>query len=162
MSEVFEIRSAAGEDLEKVTDLIRTCGLPTGGVEEHLGHGYVVAEGAGEIIGTCGVEVYGQDGLLRSVAVCPSSRGRSVGRAMVSDRIAWARAQGVRALYLLTTDAGDYFERFGFSRIERDGVPAGVKTSLEFTSLCPETAVALVKPLGGHKSEKSEPPGKNS
>jgi amino-acid N-acetyltransferase len=150
MSEIFEIRPAVGEDLERVTDLLQECDLPTAGVEEHLEHGYVVAEDGTGVIGLGGIEEYGRDALLRSVAVSRPLQSRSLGRALVENRIAWARARGIRALYLLTTDADGYFERFGFSRIQREDVPPEIGSSLEFTSLCPETAVAMVKPLEGN------------
>jgi amino-acid N-acetyltransferase len=148
MGEDFNIRPAIGEELEKVKGLLIECGLHTEGVEERLGDDYVVAESGEEIIGVCGIEVYKPYGLLRSLAVSRPWRGRSAGRALVDDRTAWAEAEGIRALYLLTIDAENYFERFGFKRVHRDEVPTEIKGSLEFSSLCPETAVVMVKSLG--------------
>ena len=147
MSEAIDIRTAESGDLERVTDLLGECGLPAGGVEENLGKWFVVAEHEGEFVGVCGIEVSGVFGLLRSLAVSPSWRGRSVGHALVNDRIARARTAGIRTLYLLTIDADRYFDQVGFRRINRDAVPREIKNSLEFSSLCPETAVAMVRDL---------------
>ena len=61
--------------------------------------------------------------------------------------IALARDRRLPVLYLLTTTAEAYFPRFGFERIERDEVPAGVQASVEFTSVCPASATAMRKPL---------------
>ncbi|HUV36242.1 MAG TPA: arsenic resistance N-acetyltransferase ArsN2 [Patescibacteria group bacterium] len=148
MEEVFKLRPARSGDLEAVTDLLEGCGLHIEGIEEHVAGGYVVAEHEEEIIGVCGIETYGTFGLMRSLAVSRSWRGRSVGRRLFEDRTAWARAEGIRALYLLTIDADGYCECFGFSRILRDDVPDEIRGSLEFSSLCPVTAVVMVKSLG--------------
>jgi len=147
LSEAIDIRTAGGGDLERLTDLLRECGLPAGGVEENLGKWFVVAEHEREFVGVCGIEVSGVFGLLRSLAVSSSWRGRSIGQALVNERIAWAGNAGIRALYLLTIDADRYFEQFGFRRINRDVVPREIKNSLEFSSLCPETVVVMVRDL---------------
>lgn len=146
MEDAFKLRSARSDDLEAVMDLLKGCGLHIEGVEEHIG-GYIVAEQENEIIGVCGVETHGSCGLMRSLAVSRSWRGGSMGRRLVENRTAWARAEGIRTLYLLTIDADGYFDRFGFRRIRRDDVPDEIRGSLEFSTLCPVTAVIMVKPL---------------
>jgi amino-acid N-acetyltransferase len=148
MEEVFKLRPARSDDLKAVTSLLKDCGLHIEGVEEHIVGGYVVAEHEEGIIGVCGIETYGTFGLMRSLAVSRSWRCRSAGRRLVDDRTAWARAEGIRALYILTIDADGYFERFGFSRIRRGDVPNEIRGSLEFSSLCPVTAAVMVKSLG--------------
>ncbi len=148
MEDAFKLRPAGSDDLEAVMDLLKDCGLHIEGVEEHIVGGYVVAEQEDEIIGVCGVETYGSCGLMRSLAVSPPWRGGSTGRRLVENRTAWARAEGIRALYLLTIDADGYFDRLGFRRIRRDDVPDEIRDSLEFSSLCPVTAVVMVKQLG--------------
>ncbi len=147
MSEMFNIRPARREDLQRVLTLLLGCGLHSEGVTDYFKEGYVVARHRAEIIGVCGVEVYGVCGLLRSLAVSPAWRGRSLGRALVENRVTWAKAEGLRALYLLTLDADRYFESNGFTRARRDQVPDELKGSLEFSSLCPETAIVMVKSL---------------
>ncbi len=147
MSEIFNIRPARSEDLHEVKNLLLNCGLHSEGVIDYLGDSYVVAEHQTEMIGVCGIEVYDDFGLLRSVAVSRKWQGRSLGRTLVENRISWAKARGIRALYLLTLDADRYFERNGFRRVRRDDVPVEIKDSLEFNSLCPETAIVMVKSL---------------
>jgi amino-acid N-acetyltransferase len=53
----------------------------------------------------------------------------------------------VNALYLLTTTAEHYFPRFGFTEVGRDAVPQEIRDTLEFRSACPESAVAMARPL---------------
>lgn len=152
MSEAIDIRTAHEGDLAWVEELLRECGLPVGGVAQGLTGGFVIAEIGGAPVGVCGVEVSGSCGLMRSLAVSPPHRGRSAGRILMEDRMAWAKTRGVRELYLLTTDASRYFERFGFARVARDGVPHEIRGSLEFSSLCPATAVVMVKSLDDPES----------
>jgi amino-acid N-acetyltransferase len=147
MIEPFKIEPAGPEDMPSVAALLCEGDLPVEGVEEQLGAGYVVAREDEGVVGVCGVERHGADGLLRSVAVLSSRRDRSLGRALVEDRISWARAEGLQRLYLLTTDAEGYFMRFGFSRIDREDTPANIRGSSEFSLLCPDSAVVMVLTL---------------
>ena len=110
--------------------------LPTAGVRECLGHA-VVARENGRLVGCAALEVYADGALLRSVAVDERLRGRGVGHQLTEAALALARQAGAPAAFLLTTTAGEFFPRFGFERITRDEVPAGVRDSIEFTSACP-------------------------
>ena len=134
-------------DSPQVSALLAACGLPTSGVEERFPEAYAVAVAGEGLVAVAGVEVHGGHGLLRSVAVLPAWRGRSVGRGLVRDRLAWAETAGLPDVYLLTTDAEGYFERLGFTRVDRATVPVEVKASGEFASLCPESATVMVKRL---------------
>ena len=158
MSEMIHIITAESDDLERVTDLLLECDLPADDVEEILGKGYVIAEHGVELVGVCGIEIFNPYGLLRSLAVSPSWRGRSVGRMLVNDRLAWAKTESMRSLYLLTIDTSRYFEQFGFERIDRDDVPDEIKGSREFSSLCLETAVVMGKSLNEHGRLESQEP----
>jgi amino-acid N-acetyltransferase len=143
----FRVRNARAADLDRVRSLLTGADLPLDGLEEQFGPGYAVAESDGQVVGVEGIEVYGADGLLRSAAVEPAWRGRGVGEALTRDRIEWARRTGLRSLYLLTTTAGSWFPRFGFTTASRDDAPSGIRTSREFTEACPATALFMKLPL---------------
>ena len=128
MSE-FSIRTAVPGDLGAVETALRESDLPLDGLHDQFGDGYAIAESNGRIIGVEGIEVHGNDGLLRSAAVVSDWRGRGVGDALTRDRIDWARRRGLNSLYLLTTTAGEYFPRFGFASANRDTAPGPVKRS---------------------------------
>jgi amino-acid N-acetyltransferase len=147
MELMFKIRPARAGDLDEVEQLLTTCNLPSTGVGENLEEGYVVAIREESIIGVAGIEVCGLYGLLRSVAVTATRRGASVGGALVNDRLAWAEVRGIRRVFLLTTDAARYFEHFGFSPVDRRDVPDEVRVTDEFASICPDSAVVMVKPI---------------
>jgi amino-acid N-acetyltransferase len=93
------------------------------------------------------MEVYGDAGLLRSAAVLPEHRGAGIGKRLTEDRIVWARARGLRTVYLLTETAAEYWPRFGFARIGRDQAPAAVAASVEWSGGCPAGAIAMALDL---------------
>ena len=104
-----------------------------------------IAEHEGKPVGVVGLEQYGGDALLRSVAVDGSWRGTGLGRTLVDTALEAARAAGVRGMYLLTTSAERYFPRFGFERITRENVPDSLNASVEFRGACPASAVIMRK-----------------
>jgi amino-acid N-acetyltransferase len=138
-----EIRPAATADLAAIEGLLTASGLPTDGVADSL-DGFLVAEHEGTLVGVVGVEDCCREyGLLRSTAVAPEWRGHGVGRRLVARAIAEAEARGTKALYLLTMTAERYFPSFGFVPTSRDRVPAEVRATTEFSSLCPETSTVM-------------------
>jgi thioredoxin type arsenate reductase len=137
------MRPARQGDLEPVRALLTECGLGAEGLETGFPACYVVVESAGELVGTAGLEVYGEDGLLRSVAVTPERRGGGLGALLVRNRLEWAARSGLRGVYLLTTTAADFFEWMGFRRIDREAAPEGIKSSEQYSRACPASAVAM-------------------
>lgn len=134
-------------DAQAILALLEQCSLPTMGVAEHL-PSFVVARSEGIVVGTSGVEAYDSSGLLRSVAVHPSSRERGLAAVLVEHAASRARRDGLDALYLLTTTAKAYFERRGFGVCPRDEAPPGIRGSWEFRTGCPDSAVFMRRPLG--------------
>ncbi|MEK7403426.1 MAG: arsenic resistance N-acetyltransferase ArsN2, partial [Gemmatimonadota bacterium] len=140
------IRAASQGDLPAVERLLTASQLPLDGVRESFTD-FIVAESNGDIVGAAGLEICRDDALLRSVAVHTDWRGKGVGRALVTRAIADAEARGINALYLLTTTAEHYFPTLGFSKVTRDDVPADVRATKEFTTACPDSAVAMKRAL---------------
>jgi amino-acid N-acetyltransferase len=146
------LRPAMAADLPAVHNLLERVGLPVEGLEDQFGEAYALAyvggpAGGDELVGVAGVEIYGHFGLLRSVAVAPSWRGRGVGDMLARNRIDWARARRLDALYLLTTTAAGYFPKLGFTSVPRSEVPAELRASTEFAAACPASAAVLLLPL---------------
>jgi amino-acid N-acetyltransferase len=137
------LRTAEPGDLAAARALLEASGLPLDGVEDQFGPAYVVGEAGGRLVGIAGMEVYGDCGLLRSVAVDRALRGTGVGVRLVEDRLAWARNGAVRAVYLLTTTAAVFFTRFGFQEVERTTAPVEMQASPEFAAACPGSAVCM-------------------
>jgi amino-acid N-acetyltransferase len=147
------IRHATPDDVSAIERLLTDAGLPTVGVAELLGRraaDFFVAESAvtnapPELVAVAGLEVCRDDALLRSVAVRSEWRTHGLARELVQRIVLQAEEQGIRALYLLTTTAEHYFPRFGFERVERSAVPPAIADTVEFTSACPASAVAMVR-----------------
>ncbi|MGD0483169.1 MAG: arsenic resistance N-acetyltransferase ArsN2 [Gemmatimonadales bacterium] len=141
------IRPASADDLATVAELVAGAGLPVDGLGDQFPGGYAVAEGGAGLVGVAGMERHGDFGLLRSVAVAASHRGTGLGKALVADRLLWARQARLGAVYLLTTTAADFFAALGFARTARAEAPAPIRASREFSVLCPGTSVLMRLPL---------------
>jgi amino-acid N-acetyltransferase len=139
-------RTAQPSDWSKLSALLTQAKLPLAGAQEHLS-GFLLAFRGDELIGSVCVERYGQDGLLRSVAVAESQRGQQLGSALVERTLVDAKQQGLAHLVLLTETAEAFFARFGFRRIARADAPVAVQSSVEFQSVCPQSAVAMLLDL---------------
>ncbi len=142
----MRLRAAAPNDLTAVRQLLSACDLPLNGVEENFDD-FIVAEENDVIAGVIGLERYGAAALLRSAAVSPEARNKSVGQRLVRAVLDRASAAGVQEIYLMTTTAEKYFPRFGFIPSTRAEVPEAVRASREFQGACPDTAAVMKRAL---------------
>lgn len=138
------IGPAAAADAAAIGALLRAADLPDGDFAAHLAH-FLVARHAGAVVGAVGFEQHGHDALLRSLVVSPAGRGRGLGDRLVRRLAAAAVTAGVDRFYLLTTTAENFFRRHGFAVIPRDQVPAAIAATEEFRSLCPASAVCMMR-----------------
>ena len=140
------IRPAGPADLRAVEALLTEAGLPTAGVAKWL-HRFLLAVDGQGLAAVAGLEAYGTDRILRSVAVAPRARGEGLGSALTEALLERSAAEGARRVYLLTTTAEDYFPRHGFRRIAREEASEGVRQSVEFQDACPASATVMVREL---------------
>ena len=108
---------------------------------------FVVALQNNEVAGVAGLEVYGDSGLLRSVAVKPGYRGQGLAAKLILQVEALALSKRLSSVYLLTETAASYFERKGYKQITRAVVPAELQHSSEFSHVCPQSAIVMKKNL---------------
>ncbi|AXY72555.1 GNAT family N-acetyltransferase [Paraflavitalea soli] len=108
---------------------------------------FFVAKDAGKIVGVIGMERYGTLGLLRSMAVHPGYRNQHIAANLVQELEKRAESTGIQTIYLLTETASGYFTRKGFTILQRDQVPDAVKSSSEFSHVCPVSAMVMAKDL---------------
>lgn len=144
--ESYEIVAAARSDAHAVGELLLANSLKPAGLGPHITTTLVAVED-GALVGCVALEPYGKDALLRSLAVAPTRHKSGIGSALVAAVLELARRMAVDRVYLLTETAADYFPRFGFTPTTRDAVPEAVRRSVEFTSLCPESAVVMALEL---------------
>lgn len=136
------MRAATREDLPVVLGLLELHGLPTAGVQDHLKH-FLLEFDQTELIACAGLEVHGQAGLLRSVAVDANHRSHGLGTKLVQAMLGRARTQHLSSISLLTETAQGYFPRFGFQITPRDALPTSLYASAEFRGACPDSAIAM-------------------
>lgn len=132
------------QSLDEVLSLLKSNKLPHHDVrlENNLFISY--QDESGKVIGSGGLEFYSAFALLRSVAVDESQRGKAFGKEIVKDLVDRAKRKSVKEIYLLTETAHDFFLKRGFSDVSRDSVPAEIKASSEFASVCPVSAACMV------------------
>lgn len=141
------IETGDARDLPALRPLLTAADLPPDELEAVLPDGLLVARAGGRLVGAVALQAAGDDGLLRSLVVDPAWRGRGLGVALVDALETLASDRGLRALYLLTETAGEFFPRHGYVPADRARVPAAVAATAEFSSVCPGSAACLAKPL---------------
>jgi N-acetylglutamate synthase-like GNAT family acetyltransferase len=141
------IREAGHDDLDAIRRLLERNALPTADLATSR-PAFLVAEGGPGIVGAGGLEAFGATGLLRSVVVEESMRGTGLGHALVDAVERAAGRRGLTELVLLTETAREFFAGLGYAEIARGAVPAALRESAEFRSLCPQTARCMRKRLG--------------
>ncbi|UCF71678.1 MAG: GNAT family N-acetyltransferase [candidate division WOR-3 bacterium] len=142
------IRYAVTEDKVRIERLLEEAQLPFVDIKEHLDD-FLVAECKNVIVGAVGIEIYGEVALLRSLVVAPSFKNCGVGRTLYEGIVAYAHLNGVRELFLLTTTASQLFKKLGFHKVVRSELPKLIQETNEFKSLCPASAVCMVKRIDG-------------
>jgi amino-acid N-acetyltransferase len=140
--EAVSIRPAQTGDLELVIRLLDSLHLPVRGVEEHFQDFIVMVRGQ-ETVGVVGMEIYGKQALLRSLGVARECQGHGYGKQLCRSILDRMSKRGIGEAYLLTQTAESFFATFGFEAVSRDRVVGKVKSSSEFQSVCPSSAVCM-------------------
>ena len=137
---------ASAQDLNAIRALLERSGLPTSDLESAQPE-FAVIRQDGQVVAAGALQRFGTAALLRSVVVAPERQGSGLGRSVVSELERLAQAAEIRRLVLLTQTAADFFARQGFRTIERSSAPQDIQASEEFRSLCPSSAICMVKDL---------------
>jgi len=124
------LRRARATDVPAIEALVTAERLPPQGLREHLGS-FLVLEDGGRVVGSAGLEVYGEAALLRSVVVAPEMRGQGLGERLTEAALAEARKRGARRVYLFTLSAADFFARYGFRDLSVDDFEAAMADSFQ-------------------------------
>lgn len=122
--------------------LLRSFQLPTDDLPETL-DGFTLAFEGDTLVGSVGLVPTGPYGLLRSMAVLEPHRNTGLGQQLYAAAHGRARAAHIREIWLITTTADRYFERFGFARVARAEVPEAIAGTAQFSALCPASAVVM-------------------
>ena len=132
-------------DLSQAPDLtgfLQGLGLITSDLPADLS-GFTLAYEGEQIVGSAGMELKGEIGLLRSVAVAETHRNQQLGQQLFTAALDHAKTKGVQEVYLITNTAEGYFAQNGFRRVERSEVPAEISRTEQFSSLCPSASTVM-------------------
>jgi amino-acid N-acetyltransferase len=140
------IERARQSDLANIRWLLNLEGLSSADITEDLLEHFLVYRDAIGVAGVVGLERFGDVSLLRSLVVAEGHLRRGLGKRLVGAAEELPRELGVRAIYLPTTTAELYFEALGFHRAKRENAPPAIEHCSQFQSLCPSSAVLMVKP----------------
>jgi len=137
------VTPASREDMPAVHELLAEVGLPHDDIGDHQHGNFLVLHNENGFVGCVGLEVYGEDAILRSLAVKKEARSTGYGWMLADTVIAEARHRGVRRVYLLTETASDFFAaKFGFHVVVPSTISPAVAQSSVFRDRH-ETAVAM-------------------
>ena len=133
-------------ELEKVKQLLIENNLPVDYFEDEC-ITFFIAKINNITVGVIGLEQYEATGLLRSLAVKSDYKNLKIGRDLIEYLLRYCKNNSIQELYLLTTTAEMYFEKFGFYKITRENTPTAIKNTKEFALICPATALIMKKIL---------------
>ena len=128
--------------LSDIETLLKKCELPFEDCNEHLDSFFGINSG-GKLLAIGALQNLGSVALLRSIAVIPEYRGKGLAGIITQYLLGLARSKGVVELYLLTETAESFFARFEFRIVDRDTLPDEIKSTRQYTSLCPSSAQAM-------------------
>jgi amino-acid N-acetyltransferase len=140
------IAGARRSDLAGIRWLLDMESLPSADITENALEQFLVYRDEKGVVGVVGLEKYGGVALLRSLVVSSEHMGRGLGKRLVAAAEYLASELRVRSIYLLTTTTVVFFESRGFRCIKREEAPVPIRETREFSSLCPATAILMVKP----------------
>ncbi|MBL7738182.1 MAG: GNAT family N-acetyltransferase [Chitinophagaceae bacterium] len=144
MTTSITYRKAASQDLSHIKKLLTRSGLPTSDLDESPVDFIIAETGDNGLAGCIGVEQYAADGLLRSFAVDETLRSRRIGHRLLNELLSYSRERNIQQLHLLTTTAENYFGKAGFILSGRENAPATIRSTTEFTSICPSSSAYMV------------------
>lgn len=86
------------------------------------------------------LEFYRPYALIRSVAVSEKEKHKGYAKQICKALFQHALSENIIELYLLTETAEEFFSRQGFEIIDRNTAPQIIKSTSQFSTLCPDDA----------------------
>ncbi|WP_413697936.1 arsenic resistance N-acetyltransferase ArsN2 [Pseudomonas asiatica] len=143
----ISVRLLGTDQIQGLAAHLTAAGLPTQDLLQPGRMFYSFHRGETEL-GYGGIEGSGRTRLIRSLVVVPAQRKSGIGNLLLRALERIAEADGAQSLHLLTTTAPDFFAARGYEQRDRSQAPKAISSSEEFNSLCPTSAVYMVKELG--------------
>ncbi len=141
---IYEI--ADKKYLIEVKRLLQAGDLPYEDIDNHFGD-FIIIRAGDKIVGSVGIEAYGNIGLLRSLTVKEEYRGKGIAFSLLRKITDHSKAKNVNILFLLTTTSKDFFLKHGFDMVSRESMPECIRQTKEFQEICPVSSVCMRKNL---------------
>jgi UDP-N-acetylmuramate: L-alanyl-gamma-D-glutamyl-meso-diaminopimelate ligase len=127
------VMPARVEDMPRIRALASRVRLPVDDLGDDAYQNFFCLSNESGFAACVGLEVYGEDAILRSLAVDPAWRGNGYGWMLADTAISQARYRGVRRIYLLTETASDFFAaKHGFRVVDRSTVAPTIAQTRTF------------------------------
>lgn len=133
-------------EINEVKELLLSSNLPTSDLNNAPIHFFGMKKN-NKLIVTGALEVYGNNAVLRSVAVSNNFQNNGYGKQIVRYLEEVALEMKISHLFLLTTSAENFFKKLKYLPIQRHSCPPKILSSSQFTDICPQSSVCLFKNL---------------
>lgn len=134
------------EDHNQIQTLLEENNLPTDDLISS--NVYFLTQKNNEHLQACiGIEILGNDGLLRSFAVNDLYKNKGFGKLLLDKLENFSQREGLTKLHLLTTTADKYFSKHGYVITDRNQAPDSILKTAEFKDLCPASSIYMTKVL---------------
>ena len=143
---------ASTQDVPAIEAMLIKANLSIVGVRRHIAH-FRLGRQDGKIVAVGGLEIYGEQALLRSIAVDAEQRNKAYGKQVVGDLCQCAQLAGIRDVYLKTVSARPFFYALGFQVRAYEQVPKSLKQSSQLRGACPASATVMHYTLPGSYRE---------
>jgi N-acetylglutamate synthase-like GNAT family acetyltransferase len=114
-------RKADEKDTSTIRSILEEQKLPTETVGTNRTDFYLAVNNE-TVVGVAGYEYYGDEALLRSVAVPASLQKNNIGSQLVNWMVRLAKQKGMKRIVLLTETASPFFKKLGFEKIDRSSI----------------------------------------
>jgi len=131
-------------DMGELRGLLERVELPAEDAPDDAAGSFFILRNENGVVGCVALDVFGDDAILRSLAVDVEWRGAGYGWMLADAVITEARHRGVRRIYLLTETASDFFAaKHGFRVVDRSTVSTAVEASPTFQRSTDSKFVAM-------------------
>lgn len=138
----MEYKLASLSDIKEIQRLLKESNLPFEDLESSNVTLFISVLN-GQIIGCIGIEIKGEDGLLRSFFVTDKYKNQGIGNELLNRLMNYSKSKNIKRLHLLTTTAEKYFSKKGFVKSDRIKAPESIQTTTEFSTLCPSSSIYM-------------------
>ncbi len=141
-----QIGKIKADEIAVVKNILKEAMLPFEDIDQHT-ETFLTAKVGSEIVGAVGLEIWNDNGLLRSLVVKDNFRNYGFGNELYARSIDLAKQNNLKQVVLLTTTAEQFFSKKGFTKVTGINIPSFVKETKEYTIYCPSSSAVMMKQI---------------